>query len=284
LLCSVCIPESGYAQSRGRFGHLDRDNGLTSDIILAVGQDTLGFMWFGTPTGLNRYDGVRVQQYLADPMKQESIPNPRVNSLFVSNSGDLWIGTHSGIARYRAEIDGFEAVDLTGAGFQPIVHEIDQDSTGLLWLSTWESGLFTYDPLKGTSELVFPDVKLIKESDIRFRKNTVRTVLIRRDGSILLSGAQGVFELNRQERSLGAPSFADATNQALAQEVVFSMVEDSLGNIWISTFRGVIRVDSDGRLQALCFWGRFEAANCVFRLHRYTGYSLGRFRRRAVEV
>src|SRR5690242_21041594 len=39
------------------FSHLDISNGLSHNQVTAIIKDAKGFMWFGTASGLNRYDG-----------------------------------------------------------------------------------------------------------------------------------------------------------------------------------------------------------------------------------
>src|SRR5687767_3551264 len=39
------------------FSHLDITNGLSHNQVTTIIKDAKGFMWFGTASGLNRYDG-----------------------------------------------------------------------------------------------------------------------------------------------------------------------------------------------------------------------------------
>ncbi|PMD86068.1 hypothetical protein BWI97_26360 [Siphonobacter sp. BAB-5405] len=38
------------------FNHLGSENGLSQNSVLAIAQDSRGFIWMGTRYGLNRYD------------------------------------------------------------------------------------------------------------------------------------------------------------------------------------------------------------------------------------
>ena len=46
-----------------RFEHLTSEEGLSSDIVWSVLQDSSGFIWIGTLDGLNRFDGNKFKIY-----------------------------------------------------------------------------------------------------------------------------------------------------------------------------------------------------------------------------
>ena len=43
------------------FEHLNSNNGLSSEEIRDIFQDSRGYIWFLTPNGLNRYDGYEMR-------------------------------------------------------------------------------------------------------------------------------------------------------------------------------------------------------------------------------
>lgn len=45
------------ANSDVRFRNIQTQDGLSNDDVNCVFKDSHGFMWFGTASGLNRYDG-----------------------------------------------------------------------------------------------------------------------------------------------------------------------------------------------------------------------------------
>ncbi|WDE02504.1 two-component regulator propeller domain-containing protein [Thalassomonas actiniarum] len=59
----------------------------------AIVQDSQGFMWFGGPSGLARYDGYSVKIYRHDPAKADSLSNNYISELIVDSMQRLWVAT-----------------------------------------------------------------------------------------------------------------------------------------------------------------------------------------------
>jgi len=72
---------------------LDRSNGLISNNVYSLAQDSSGILWFGTDLGLVRYDGVEANLVL--PKDKKSIV---VLKLFKDHEHRIWISTfHNGL-------------------------------------------------------------------------------------------------------------------------------------------------------------------------------------------
>jgi len=71
------------------------DDGLAGDEIHAVLQDSRGFLWIATESGLSRFDGTRFVEY--DP--RQGLPSPNVTALAEAAGGALLAGTTGGLAR-----------------------------------------------------------------------------------------------------------------------------------------------------------------------------------------
>ena len=70
---------------------------MPSNHVRAIAQDNDGILWFGTDSGLAKYDGRRIQKVLAP-----GLPNGRIRALKLDPDGTLWVGTDSGATRYSA--------------------------------------------------------------------------------------------------------------------------------------------------------------------------------------
>jgi ligand-binding sensor domain-containing protein len=75
------------------FEHLSIEDGLSQSVVNVILQDQLGFMWFGTQDGLNRYDGQQITIFKHDPNQPESICNNFILSIYEDSEGVLWVGT-----------------------------------------------------------------------------------------------------------------------------------------------------------------------------------------------
>jgi len=105
-------------------------------------QDDQGFIWFGTPYGLNRFDGYTFKVFVHDPANPKSISSSYVNSLFKDRDGILWAGCDQYLNRFDSENEAFTRYPI------PFVDQISQDAHGTLWLSA-STGLYSLNPANG---------------------------------------------------------------------------------------------------------------------------------------
>lgn len=115
-------------------------DGLGSNNVYAVVQDSVGYMWFGTDNGLDRYDGKTIRHYTHHSDDDSSLASSVVNCLVYSDFFGLLVGTESGLSRYLPGKDAFE--DFCSGRFrgENIRTVFERDST--LWIGT-NSGLYT---------------------------------------------------------------------------------------------------------------------------------------------
>lgn len=83
---------------------------LSNQRIQAITQDSLGYIWFGTYRGLNRFNGREMHQYFCDDQSR-SIPDNQVWDVFVDRGGRLWVATKNGVA-YATAHNGFQHVKV----------------------------------------------------------------------------------------------------------------------------------------------------------------------------
>ena len=69
-------------------------------------------MWFGTWSGLCRYDGYEIKIYRYDAKDPKSIANNRIHILLVDSHGDLWIASFNDqvLSKYNYLTDDFTRV------------------------------------------------------------------------------------------------------------------------------------------------------------------------------
>src|SRR5688500_13585894 len=94
----LCAGQAFAATGSPRFAQLSVDDGLSQSSVVHILQDRLGFMWFGTQEGLNRYDGYR---FIVHRAREEPgfLRDHNITALVEDRRGDLWIGTSRGLHR-----------------------------------------------------------------------------------------------------------------------------------------------------------------------------------------
>src|SRR5579862_7736500 len=123
------------------------DDGLAGDEIHAVLQDSRGFLWIATESGLSRFDGTRFAEY--DP--RQGLPSPNVTALAEDAGGALLAGTTGGLARLdpgRAATDAvFSAVPDASGRLRHRVTALLADG-GTVWAAdpAPDGGLFRLHP------------------------------------------------------------------------------------------------------------------------------------------
>jgi len=230
-----------------RTNKLTIDDGLSTSEIRAVVQDHIGYIWIGTPVGLNRYDGSDIKKYFHDPESTSSLSNNLVNDLLVDHLGQLWIATNKGLNRYNQEADSFivylgDKDDDTSINNNNITN-LFEDSKHRLWIGTL-TGLNRYDSETGTFVRYQHDTNDPLNS---IRAGHVRAIFEDPQGMIWIGttsgssqNARGITRLN-----IEAGTFThfdhdpnDETSlQSGSVKTIFSTVDN---RIWVGTFGGGI--------------------------------------------
>jgi ligand-binding sensor domain-containing protein/AraC-like DNA-binding protein/DNA-binding NarL/FixJ family response regulator len=90
------------------FKTLDAHNGLTSSQVNCILKDTRGYVWFGTPAGLYRFDGYTFRNFQSDSQDGSSLNDSYINSIQELLDGNLLIETSSGYCVYHPQTETFE--------------------------------------------------------------------------------------------------------------------------------------------------------------------------------
>ncbi|TVQ13981.1 MAG: hypothetical protein EA361_09000 [Bacteroidetes bacterium] len=74
-------------------------HGLAQNQIVASLQDSRGYMWLGTKSGVSRFDGIKFRNFF----KKDGLPDDYISTLTQSPEGEIYVLTRSGFAVF----DGF---------------------------------------------------------------------------------------------------------------------------------------------------------------------------------
>lgn len=133
-----------------RFEHITVDDGLSESIVQVIYQDRLGFLWFGTEDGLNRFDGYEFTVFKNDPANLSSISQNNITAIYEDHLGNIWIGTQrGGLNRYDIRTGSFTRYGVDDGLSDTNITCIVEDSEGMMWIGTKNGGLNQYDRSSG---------------------------------------------------------------------------------------------------------------------------------------
>ncbi|MBS0374578.1 MAG: response regulator [Proteobacteria bacterium] len=137
------------------FEHLTTRDGLSQSTVMGILQDSRGYLWLATESGLDRYDGYTVKTYRRDRRDPTSLASDYVWALAEDGASDLWLATlGGGVERWNHATDRFDRFRHDPANRDSLasdaVRSLLVDSQGRVWAGTMDRGLDVLDPKRGT--------------------------------------------------------------------------------------------------------------------------------------
>ncbi len=215
-------------------------DGLPQQGSNAVAQDRDGYLWFGSLSGLSRFDGGSFRNYY--PSNTPVLPSAQIVALLPDNKGRLWIGTSKGLALH--ERSGFSvpaAQDKVATNQVTSVLALALDSENRLLIGN-AKGLFIHEDGKGIRRLA--DIGAVSAITVH-------------EGSIWAGGRDNVYRLDGE--SLTRHPLPPAVGQQLVSLTSVG------GQLWAATQLGLYRLDgaqwqaqNDPRLSGLRYRRTFK--------------------------
>ncbi|MBK6728904.1 MAG: EAL domain-containing protein [Xanthomonadales bacterium] len=217
--------------------------------VYAIAGAEDGGLWLGTiGHGVQRVaaDGRALQSHRHDPDDPHSLSHDVVRSLARDRAGTLWVGTHAGLDRLRADggFDHFRHGESPGSLGAGPVRAILEDRQGRFWVGTESAGLYRFDRDTGRAERAGP----ASGQPGSLGNPWINVLLEDRHGQLWV-GTQGGLNRWRSERA-DFESWRHQPGQpdSLAHDRVNCLYEDSKGRLWACTGSGLDRIEarSDG--------------------------------------
>jgi signal transduction histidine kinase/ligand-binding sensor domain-containing protein/CheY-like chemotaxis protein len=220
-----------------RFEHLSVDDGLAQESVLSIVQDPDGFMWFGTQSGLSRYDGYRFtifRNVVGDP---KTLANNWVRVLFVDRKGRMWIGTDGGLDRYEPATGSFshfvpDEPAKRGNGNRHIRAIVDDGKDGL-WLATAD-GLQHFDIASGRFD-TWHHVPGVPDS---LASDKLTALARGRDGRLWIGTASGLDSLDPERMHFRH----HPSPRGGKYDFVQALMVDAGQGLWVGSMGGVERL------------------------------------------
>ena len=232
-------------------------DGLLSDVILSLAAAPDGDLWVGTPDGLNRIHGGRIDAFTS----ADGLPDDFIRSLLADADGSLWIGTRRGLAHWVNLVGGragglqvtHSGADHSGARMETyteanglgsdLVGAMARDSAGDLWVATFA----------GLSRLHGGQITNYTTAN-GLSSNVVTALLPRAHGTVLIGTQDHGWNLWDGQR------FSAVMHKGLDQTSIHAILEDGGNHLWFATANGIARCDCD-MAGGCSHWIEFGAAD-----------------------
>lgn len=228
FLCLWGICLSATAQ-KYMFKHLEVKDGLSNNQVNAIYKDSRGFMWFGTASGLNRYDGYEFKVYRNQNNDAKSLPDNYIENIQEDVSGNLWIRTSAGYVFYNSLTDTFDRdVEkwMWNIGISGNPSSIYIDKHKIFWVYVLGKGIYRYVNGEKKAERVNVKAEALLNADI--------VDMIESNEGILLIYNHGVLVCLDKEK-LNVKWTINDISSDIGKETVndFSLFIDQKEQLWI---------------------------------------------------
>lgn len=218
LLCHIATAYPIY------FKHIGMQEGLSQLSVMAIYQDKLGRMWFGTEEGISVYNGVRTIAYKPSEYdrSENSLIGNQTHSIAGDKNGDIFFNTDLDLIRYSIQTEKFTCLRKKN------VHLVESNK-GVIWVGIADS-VFTWDADKEAFQFI---LKL--ENPNHF----ATSIRVDANKQCWIGTNHGLYM-----KKEGAP-----LSCVIPDEDIYTLYEDSKYNLWISIrMNGMYKRDVHGNL------------------------------------
>lgn len=229
---------------------IDMQNGTADNMINTMLKSKNGYLWFGTQTGLNRYDGYEVIVYMPVPDLEESLAGSTVYSLAQDKNGYIWIATNNGLNKYDPITDRF--VTFRHDPQDPFslasnnLFKVFIDSKNQLWVATSRHGLSRYD----AKTKHFTHYRYDADNEASLSSDKIRGIVEDEQGNLWVGTNKnydqphltGLNRLNLATNNIVRMTKLTHSNATFSR--IDTLYKSSKNKIWISTYaQGVFILD-----------------------------------------
>lgn len=270
IFCALLSP--GDAQQL-IFKSYTMQDGLVSNPVRRIFQDSKGFIWIGTTQGLSKYDGHKFTNYTT----VNGLSDNLINDLYESPDGKLYVAENGGMV----DILQHDAILKKAVFRNVVINQFHITQNRRVLAATDTSGLYE-----------IKNEKLVKPVQ-QFPGSTYHDITGLND-SLLIAGADGslhilnnqfkiVSEIKQPEEIPIFKIFKDSKNRIWIgtgtglkylpytqdnkqlhnlsllpapfdipqlKNQIADMLEDSIGNFWVATTNGLVKISPNGAWQS----------------------------------
>lgn len=204
------------------------DYSLSDNAIYSIRKDDEGGIWVGSYFGGIDYYSAQYSTFekYYPIIGQNSLSGKVVREFCEDKDGNLWIGTEDGgLNRFNPQTKQFSSISIPGLHYN--VHALSMDDD-ILWIGTYSKGLFAYHTQTGRAKHYS-----MGHADHTLNDNNIYSLCRTSSGQLYVGTTTGLNLYNHSTDNFTRIHKLDGI-------FVFSMLEDSKGNLWFTTYNSGI--------------------------------------------
>lgn len=207
------------------------ENPPLRNIVHSINQDPEGNIWVGYYNeGLVKFDHEtgNYSEYRIGSTEQIN----DVRSIYFRRDSSMWIATYGGLVEFDPENENHTYYTTEDGLGSNLIRYIDEDKNGALWLATVQSGVSRFKDGEFTNYTV----------DDGLASNNIRSVYVDEfdEGTVWVGT-----ETNGISRIRDGDIGSLGTQEGLPDHVIHYISQDSLGYLWMSSNRGIIKLHKE---------------------------------------
>ena len=210
------------------FRNYSVNDGLGSNTIWAISQDSEGYMWFGTKDGLNRFDGYNFKSFRYNKGNAKSLGSNFIHKILNFDKTHLWIATDLGVFILDMENETFTPIKALA---NKAVFDLMKDSKGFIWISTRNHGLYQYKPAAGKLK----HYQNKNNDGATISSNQIRRAIEDDEGNIWIAAFGGGLDILDPVKQTFKHFKAGSKQGELSSNLILSLYKVLDGDIWIGT-------------------------------------------------
>jgi signal transduction histidine kinase/ligand-binding sensor domain-containing protein/DNA-binding response OmpR family regulator len=213
------------------FTRIDVNQGLSNNLVQCIYKDSKGYVWFGTNSGLNRYDGYSFKIFRHIPSDPNSLVDNRIRGIFEDKCGILWVSMMDNFTTYDPGTEKFSDDNPVFHKNIPVpvslIDRVRQDKAGNIWLLSDERGIYFYSTAGDSIvHLIHSD-----SDDSSIQAGEISSVAVDSENNYWIIGFNGILE-KIDGRSFKVTYRSSYFNEKISERNSYQLFIDTDNDLW----------------------------------------------------
>ncbi|MEO7049637.1 MAG: two-component regulator propeller domain-containing protein [Ferruginibacter sp.] len=204
LFLYTFLVQTVNAQQQAYFSNITEKDGLSNNRVTCFFKDKTGYMWIGTESGLNMYNGNSWKIYKPSQQKKNYLSNSFITDIEQDSKGNMWVCTRKGLNRIDVIADTTEifvpreAAANTNAIPNDLVWDAYPDNDTSIWIAADAKEFCHYNPVK--KKFYYYDFRAyLSKNNIESESSyhSVFRILPKSSTELWLATTDGIFSFNK---------------------------------------------------------------------------------------